>query len=114
MEKSLLTLEHLPEAVQKLHDRFDRIERLILKRNEPIQSNASDLVTIQEAADLLHLSVPTCYTKVSKRELPHTKKGGRLYFSRQELLKWLQQGRRKTNAELEQEENDYLALKKKK
>jgi excisionase family DNA binding protein len=87
-----------------------------LKNHQPnktiIQNNTSDLLNIQEAADLLHLSVPTCYTKVSKRELPHTKKGGRLYFSRQELLGWLKQGRRKTNTELEQEANDYVALKK--
>lgn len=100
-----------------INERLSNIENLLLdlkQKKQPIvsQINTSDILTIQEAADLLHLSVPTCYTKVSKRELPHTKKGGRLYFSRQELMTWLKQGRRKTSAELEQEANDYVALKK--
>jgi hypothetical protein len=60
----------------------------------------------------LHLSVPTCYTKVFKRELPVMKQGGRLYFSKKELLDWLQKGRRKMKAELDQQATDYVTLKK--
>lgn len=101
---------------ESINSRLTNIESILLdlKQRKQLsipQPSTPDLLTISEAASLLHLSVPTCYSKVSKRELPHTKKGGRLYFSRQELMIWLKQGRRKTKMELEQEANDYVALK---
>ncbi len=58
------------------------------------------LLTIQQAAAYLSLTVPTIYRKVSIGELPAMKQGKRLYFSRIELLEYLKDGRRKSNAEL--------------
>lgn len=112
MQKIISTTYNEQEFQALIIDCFKNCLKQSRSDEKVIQNNTSDLLTIQEAANLLHMSVPTCYTKVSKRELPHTKKGGRLYFSRQELLGWLKQGRRKTNTELEQEANDYVALKK--
>jgi len=59
-----------------------------------------ELLTIQQAAEILKLSVPTIYGLVSRTEIPHAKKGKRLYFSKLELLEWVQSGRKKTNAEI--------------
>jgi excisionase family DNA binding protein len=39
------------------------------------------LLTVQEAAEFLNLSVPTIYLKVSKGEIPFMKRSKRLYFS---------------------------------
>lgn len=61
------------------------------------------LLTIQEAAEFLSLTVPTMYSKVSKGELPVMKRSKRLYFSRTELLEYLKDGRKKSNAEIEAE-----------
>lgn len=69
------------------------------------------LLTIQQAAELLSLTVPTLYSKVSKGELPVMKRGKRLYFSRTELLEYLKAGRKKTNAEIEAEAETYLKRK---
>lgn len=70
------------------------------------------LLTIQEAADFLSLTVATLYSKVSKDELPVMKRSKRLYFSRTELLDYLKQGRKKTTTELDTEAVQYLLNKK--
>lgn len=79
----------------------------ILQQKQPDQ-----FLTIQQAAELLCLTVPTLYSKVSKNELPVMKRGKRLYFSRTELLEYLKEGRKKSNAEIEAEANSYLSNKK--
>ena len=70
-------------------------------------------LTIQEVAQFLNLTVPTIYSKVSKRELPCMKRGKRLYFSSTELLEYIKEGRKKTYAEIEQEAETYLSNNKK-
>lgn len=76
--------------------------------NQPEQ-----FLTIEEAAEFLRLTVPTMYSKVSKGELPVMKRSKRLYFSRTELLEYLKDGRKKSNAEIEQEAKVYLLNNKK-
>ena len=71
------------------------------------------LLTIQQAADFLSLTVPTMYSKVSKCELPVMKRGKRLYFSRIELLEYLKDGRKKSNAEIKQGAEAYFSNTKK-
>ena len=66
------------------------------------------LLTIQQAAEFLNLSVPTMYGKVSKRELPVIKRGKRLYFSSIQLMEYIKAGRKKSNAEIEEGANAYL------
>jgi excisionase family DNA binding protein len=66
------------------------------------------LLTIQQASEFLNLSVPTIYSKVSKGELPVMKQGKRLYFSSIELMQFIKDGKKKTNAEIEAEAVNYL------
>ena len=91
--------------------------RTVLKETQPNIDEPNDqqerLLTIQEAADFLSLTVPTMYSKVSKGELPVMKRSKRLYFSRTELLEYLKDGRKKSNAEIEQEAKAYLLNNKK-
>ena len=94
----------------------ERVTANILKavRNEqPTTDQPEQLLTIQEAAEFLSLTVPTMYSKVSKGELPVMKRSKRLYFSRTELLEYLKDGRKKSNAEIEQEAKAYLFNNKK-
>lgn len=71
------------------------------------------LLTVQEAAQFLNLTVPTIYSKVSKGELPVMKRSKRLYFSSTELMEYIKEGRKKSNAEIEQEAKAYLLNNKK-
>ena len=88
-------------------------------RNNKQESKAptdqpEQLLTIDEVATLLHLTKPTVYSKVSKNELPGVcKQGKRLYFDRQTIIDWIKQGRKKSNAEIEQEAKAYLLNNKK-
>ena len=90
--------------------------RTVLKEAQTNTDEPNDqqerLLTIQEAADFLSLTVPTMYSKVSKGELPVMKRSTRLYFSRTELLDYLKQGRKKTTTEIDTEAVQYLLNKK--
>ena len=98
--------------------RLSSIENLILDlKHSPLRVEPTDhpeqLLSIQQAAEFLSLSVPTLYSKVSKSELPVMKRGKRLYFSRTELMEYIKEGRKKSNAEIEAEAEAYLTDKKK-
>ncbi|QQM28086.1 helix-turn-helix domain-containing protein [Elizabethkingia sp. M8] len=83
----------------------------VKKEQQPTEPK-DELLTIQEASELLRLSVPTLYSKVSKRELPYMKRGKRLYFSHSELLDYIKEGKRKTSAEIKAEALNSLSNKK--
>ncbi len=52
------------------------------------------------AVEVTGLSPKTIYKKTMARSIPHTKKGGRLYFRRSELERWIDSGRRATAEEV--------------
>ncbi len=94
----------------------ERVTANILKAvrsEQPTTEQPEQLLTVQEAAQFLNLTVPTIYSKVSKGELPVMKRSKRLYFSRTELMEYVKAGRKKSNAEIEQEAEAYLLNNKK-
>jgi excisionase family DNA binding protein len=93
--------------------------RKILLSQQVVESTPTDeLLTVQDTAKFLHLSVPTIYGLIHKGELPVMKRSKRCYFSRHELLEYMKQGRKKTivelGAEIKNERDTYLLTKKKK
>lgn len=106
-----LTFEQLPKAVNDIFLKLDSIERLI-KRNidEPPQPEQDELLTVLQVAELLKLSVPTIYGKVHNSEIPHSKQGKRLYFSKLEIMDWIKVShKQKTWTETEIEAIDRMA-----
>jgi excisionase family DNA binding protein len=108
-----LTFDKLPEAVTMLTKEVSELKRLFIERQETPTEQPEQLLSIQQAAEFLSLSVPTLYSKVSKGELPVMKRSKRLYFSRTELMEYVKAGRKKSNAEIEQEAKAYLSNNKK-
>lgn len=109
-----LTLEALPNAVSQLSKKLENIERLLIeKSNQQSSESTEQLLTVQEAGQFLSLSVATIYSKVSKGELPFMKRSKRLYFSSTELMEYIKEGRKKTNAEIEADVDAYLSNNKK-
>ncbi|MGI8788224.1 MAG: helix-turn-helix domain-containing protein [Pyrinomonadaceae bacterium] len=51
----------------------------------------------------------TIYDLVFKRQIPHSKRGKKLIFSRAELTAWLQENRRRTQSELKAEASKIAA-----
>jgi excisionase family DNA binding protein len=110
-----LTFDQLPQAVGELFVKLEKIEQLLLAgKNNPVQET-SDLLTVQEAAAYLHLSVPTLYGYVSKNTIPFCKRPGskRLWFSKQELTEWIKTGHQQTIAEVNAEVEQTLSRQKK-
>lgn len=106
-----ITFEKLPQAVTQLFLKLENIERLLLSQNNTPPEDK--LLTIREAAEILHLSVPTVYGLVQRTEVPVCKRGKRLYFSKQELVSWIMTGRKKTVAEIDVEAENYIQSRKK-
>ena len=104
MEK--ISLEQLPALVMEMKEQLQRIEGVLmeLKNNRPVEN---ELLTITEAAKLLTLTESTIYSKVCRFEIPVIKKGKRLYFEKDVLLKWLKEGRRNTIGDIQKKADDY-------
>lgn len=92
-----LSFEQIPDAIDRLFTRLDHLETLIKQQSTPAPELFLD---VKEAGELLRLSVQTVYGLVHTRQIPHSKKGNRLYFKKSELQQWMQEGRRKTIAEI--------------
>jgi len=97
-------------------DISERVTANILKavqNNNPTSKQTEQLLTVQEAAQFLNLTVATIYSKVSKDELPVMKRSKRLYFSSTELMEYLKEGRKKSSSEIDAEAEAYLSNHKK-
>lgn len=71
---------------------------------------SKDTLTLEECAMVTGYSIQSLYSFTSKRLIPHFKRGNYLYFSKQEIEKWLQSNRVPTQEELEQQAVTYTAL----
>lgn len=96
--------------------RLNSIETLLLDLKHTPQElgeqpETDELLTVQDTAKFLSLSVPTIYTLISRGELPVMKRSKRCYFSKVELINYLKQGRKKTFAETASEADNYLKKK---
>lgn len=108
----VLTFDKLPQAVTMLIKEVSEFKLLLIDRQvQTPTTNQEKLLTIQEAAEFLNLSVPTCYSKCSRGELPFMKRSKRLYFSSLQLMEYVKEGRKPTNAEIEEEAEKYLKKK---
>ena len=59
-----------------------------------------EIMDIRQASAYLKLKVNTLYEKTAQKLIPHFKKGGKLLFVREELLRWVREGKVSTVAEL--------------
>ena len=109
MENLVFTQLSIPEIRQLF-----RQELQTFFESKPIvasQHESESLLTIQQAAELLNLAVPTIYGMVSRSVIPVSKRGKRLYFTKHELTEWVKAGRKKTAAEI-QTESEYFISKR--
>lgn len=106
-----LTFEQLPQAVSRLYTKLEDIERLLSTKSQATHQEPELPISIQEAADVVGLCVPTIYGLVSKSKIPFSKKGKRLYFFKNQLLEWIKAGRNITASELQSELDTYLHSK---
>ena len=90
-----LTIDDITQAIRnELRGYFEQQEE---------KEREDEIGGIELAIELTGLAKPTIYGLVSERKIPHSKRGKKLYFSRQELLDWLTNGKRKTRDEIADE-----------
>lgn len=90
-----LSMEDIREAV-----RIELAEFLNTNSGESRLREKDEMGQIEMAMEITGLARATIYSRCSKRTLPHIKRGKFLYFSRSDLGKWLQEGKRKTREEI--------------
>lgn len=73
-----------------------------LPGTEP-QKPEKEILTVKEAAELLNISPDSVYTLTSKRLIPHSKVGKRLFFSRSDIIDYVRKNRRTTVQEVKDE-----------
>jgi len=93
------TFDQIPIMMNKLHDKLEHLEMLIL-RISISEENEDELLNVEQASKLLDLSIATIYSKICKKEIPFNKKGKRVYFYKHELMQWIKSGHVKTYIEI--------------
>jgi predicted DNA-binding transcriptional regulator AlpA len=100
---------------ETIDSRLSNIEALLLdiKHKESFSTPEADqFLNIQQASELLNLSVPTLYGYSQRREIPVNRRAGRLYFSRHDLIEWVKQGRKiSTSDAIESIDNGLIVQK---
>lgn len=111
MKNIVFSTKNIDEVINDIaNEVVKKIDSRNTNTNIPHEQK-EQLLTVQETAAFLNLSVPTIYSKVSKGELPFMKRSRRLYFSNIELIDYVKKGRIKTNEEIEEEVETYLSKK---
>lgn len=108
------TFDNLPHEVAALREDVKHltalVEQLIDMRGH--QHSYPEIMSIEEAAQMLNFKKNTLYDMTSKGTIPFKKRGNKLFFDRDELLAWVRNSddvstrpRRKKSAESEAKEN---------
>jgi excisionase family DNA binding protein len=109
MENVILTSLTVPEVKQLLRN---ELESYFIQQQQN-QPETDQLLTVQQAAQFLTLATATIYSMVCRGEIPSSKRGKRLYFSKQELTAWVKSGRNKTLSDHNADADAYLSTYKK-
>ena len=96
MTNESITFDKLPQAVSYLTEQVIELKMMVSALQPPSTSNNHVLVEIDEAANIIMKSKPTIYRLVNQGILPSYKKGKKLYFYKDELLAWIENGRKAT------------------
>ena len=86
------------------------LEELKYIQKEGAGVPVQDIITIHQASSLTGYAVQTLYGKVSRKEIPFMKKGGKLWFSRKELIEWVSDGKQ---VSIEEHVNKMICIPKK-
>lgn len=88
-----ITFEKLPEAVSYLTEQVASLKEMMSALQTP-SSEEKSLIGIDEACEVIQKAKPTIYALVRKGILPAYKRGKKLYFYKEELLRWVESGRK--------------------
>lgn len=95
--------EDIVFRLDRIETQNSRIEKLLAARNqEPRPTQVKRPLTITEAAEIVRMTKGSIYGLVHKRKIPFFKRGKRVLFYYDDLIKWIEDGRMETINEIEQ------------
>lgn len=88
---STITFEKLPQAVQELSEKMDKLMAL----HEQPEEERDRFMNLNQLIDYLpeKPARPTVYGWVARRQVPFHKEGKKLIFKKSEIDEWLKNGR---------------------
>jgi len=108
MDKNEISFDNLPNAVAHLIGEVAEIKLLVEKTQLPSVGSKRVPIGIDDACKLIRKAKPTVYALVRKRLIPCYKNGKKLYFFEEELLAWIENGRKKTAEEIAMDATDFV------
>jgi excisionase family DNA binding protein len=99
MDAKISILEDLPKAVSEL---IEQVSEIKLAVDKLLPSQKKVPIGIDLACSLLQKAKPTVYALVRQGKLPCYKSGKKLYFYEEELLEYIEQGRKKNPEQLQE------------
>lgn len=89
-----------------IQNELKEIKELLIKQS--IQQK--EILTVEETAEFLGLSVSRIHKITSNKEIPHYKPGGKkIYLKRQELEQWILSSRIASTNDLDDELDSYIS-----
>lgn len=104
-----ITFEKLPEAMEYLISKVEKLESLLTTK-QPEAQESDHWFNLNELRQYHpdHPAAPTVYAWVGQRLIPNHKHGKKLMFLKSEIDAWLKTGKRKTASEIEAEAQQYV------
>ena len=90
----------------------DALKEILGDKLGALKEQQPEILNVQQAAQFLKMKTTTLYEKTSRKQIPHFKKGNKLYFHLSELQKWIKQGKVKTSEEISCEAITFTLNKK--
>ncbi|GAL65851.1 helix-turn-helix domain-containing protein [Jejuia pallidilutea] len=96
-----------------INERLDRIEKLLQNIYATKDAKAKgviipEIMNVKEVANYLSITPSAIYKLTSTKEIPHSKRGKRLYFQKAEINDWIVKHKQYTNDDIERMASDYL------
>jgi hypothetical protein len=91
-----ISFNDMPRVISLIYSKLEELEKLILANNSHQLSKENDhvLMNTDEACEFLTMPKPTLYAKLIDGSIPSIKQGKRYYIYKDELIQWLETGRK--------------------
>lgn len=90
----------------------EQITANLKKAITPSESSTVDaFMNIDETSKLINLAKSSIYGLVHRKKIPYHKVGKKLYFSKESILQWINNGKNNTTSDIEAKADEYLMKK---
>lgn len=91
-----ISFNDMPRVMSLIYSKLEELEKLILANSsqQTLKENDHVLMNTDEACDFLMMPKPTLYAKLIDGSIPSIKQGKRYYLYKDELVQWLESGRK--------------------